>query len=282
MSELLYDPVPPSDELFSLEKTDLVIEELERMVDGERILIREAKRYPFDIVAAEMISKSFALARSITTLVRNGFPDEAAGMSRSLYEMSLYLRYITAERGSQHEKTMKFIQFDTNSRGFYFHLIEKDLLSDKDRADIEQFMADKNIPDDPTLITKHWSGMRNFILDTAKASHPLDPTFITQRQRMKEKGLAYQYTSAFVHCTQPGIDRYCQHPGEAIAVWRGVMRTDTSVNACMAVHLQLRAIIRYCFYGMNHKFIPQYDPNLLKYIAPLEMDESGAEAIGLI
>jgi len=85
------------DPAFSFEATITFVDSLQQCINDLSIFTRRGDYYTFDFVAGEAIAKAFTLCRAVVVLVQNGFPDEAFALCRSLFELSVYLRYITRE-----------------------------------------------------------------------------------------------------------------------------------------------------------------------------------------
>jgi hypothetical protein len=63
-----------------------------------------------DVAMLTLLSKSLALARSTVWLVQGGFDEEAFGLSRSLLELAMTLRYITNGRNPE-VRAKRFVHF---------------------------------------------------------------------------------------------------------------------------------------------------------------------------
>jgi hypothetical protein len=238
---------------FSLSGTIAFIDGLEKTVNDLRIHTRRSDMYPFDTVAGEMLSKAFALSRASILLVQNGYPDEAFGLCRSLYECSIYLRYITQQKEKRDERASKFLQFGVTSKAFWFDLLDKNSpLTQAEREDIERYKAENRIPDDPKRITQPWSEVRKLIEKVSKEQHPTDADDSTEAFRLKEKAISYTDTSSYVHCTQPGLNAYTFEWKEPIIVRRSrSVKPNTALKVCMVIQVHLRAVARYCLFGME-------------------------------
>jgi hypothetical protein len=237
----------------SIESAIECIDTVEKTINELAIFTRRLDIYPFDTVAGEMLAKGIALARSAILLIQQGYPDEAFGICRSLYECCIYLRYITGERDQLEERSMAFIEFGVKSKAFWFHLLDKgSSLSQEERQDIERYKLDNNIPDDPKVITRPWSGIYQIVEKISKKSHPLDADDSTEALRDKQRAIAYTDTSSYVHCTQPGVNSYSYGWKEPILVKKAQnAQTATAVKTFMVIHVHLRELLRYCLFGMN-------------------------------
>lgn len=247
------------DPAFSFEATIALVDSLQQNINDLSIFTRRLDYYTFDVVAGEAIAKAFSLCRAVIVLVQNGFPDEAFALCRSLFELSVYLRYITREPGLLQERSMDFIRFGVSAKGFWADLLDKsDSLTDAQRAEIERYKAENNIPDDPKLVTQPWSGVRGFVKTYSKLPHPTDVTDSDEKTRDKDRAISYTDASSYVHCTQPGLDRYAYDWRESIQLPKMNGQNSSNISKiCMVIHVHLRAIVRFSLYGL--KVVPLDD-----------------------
>ncbi|HEY1808071.1 MAG TPA: DUF5677 domain-containing protein [Acidobacteriaceae bacterium] len=248
MSQIASDDVR-----FSLDATTARVDRFEKAVDDLQIHTRRPDIYPFDCVAGELLAKAFALSRAAIVLIQSGYPEEAFGLCRSLYESAMYLRYITSKAEQRDRRARDFLEFGVTSKAFWFDLLNRSSnLTSEERADIERYKAENRIPDDPKRITQPWSGVRKIIEKVSREPHPADEVNSTEAYRDKERAIAYTDTSAYVHCTQPGVNSYSYDWKEQIQMKRiPVIRTNAAQKACMLIQVQLPSIIRYCLLGMQ-------------------------------
>lgn len=246
------DPISPQEHPSSLDATIAAVNSLEKTVNDLSIYTRRGDVYLFDSVAGEIICKAFALARSAILLVENGYPDEAFGLCRSLYESAIYLRYITQDPDQRDERAMAFLMFGVTSKAFWFSLLaEGSTLSDAQLEEIKRYKAENQIPDDPKIITRPWSGMYRMIETVSKQSHPTDADTSTEMLRTKQKAIAYTDTSCYVHCTQPGLDNYSYAWKEPILVRKSSERPRMAQKTCILIQDYLKEIVRYSLFGLN-------------------------------
>lgn len=244
---------PQDDKRFSLESTINEVDGLEREINDFRILTRRLDIYPFDTVAGELLGKSFALARAAIVLLEQGFPDEAFGCCRTLYEAAIYLRYITKDSECMHERATAFLKFGRDSKAFWFQLLKSSgSLAAEELEEMERYVKENEIPDDSKIITRPWSGMWRLIEKISLESHPLDAPSSSKELRDKQRAFAYTDTSSYVHCTQPSVNHYAFDWKEPISIMkpsRGA--AGNAAKACLAIQVHLREIVRYCLFGMN-------------------------------
>jgi hypothetical protein len=244
---------PQDDEQFSLELTIEEVDGLEREINDFRILTRRADIYPFDTVAGELLGKSFALARAAILLIEQGFPDEAFGLCRSLYEAAIYLRYVTKDSECMHERATAFLKFGRDSKAFWAQLLKSSgSLTAEEIEEIDQYITENEIPDDPKIITRPWSGVWKLIEKISVESHPLDAPSSSKELRDKQRAFAYTDTSSYVHCTQPSLNHYALDWKELISIGRPSRgAAGNASKACLAIQVHLREIVRYCLFGMK-------------------------------
>jgi hypothetical protein len=166
---------PSSEVQFSLESTIKAANELEKDINNRQLITRPFDQHPFDIVACELLAKAFALSRSAILLVEHGFSDEAFGLCRSIYESAMYLRYITRDSSKLDERALAFLKFGRDSKAFWLHILKDSAaLTPDELKEMEDYAADNEIPTDPKIMMRPWSGVKDMIRTTSQESHPLD------------------------------------------------------------------------------------------------------------
>jgi hypothetical protein len=143
------------------------------------------------------------------------------------------------------EKTVNDLQIFTRRLDFY----PFDTVAERD--DIERYKRENKIPDDPKRITQPWSGVRRLIERASKEPHPIDPDDSTEAFRDRQRAIAYTDTSAYVHCTQPGLNAYSYGWKEPIRIKGPHAAASIASKACFVLQVQLREIVRYCLFGMG-------------------------------
>jgi Family of unknown function (DUF5677) len=241
----------PEDQFLSIDATIEQIEFLQKTINDLSIYTRRLDRYPFDTVAGEIVAKAFALSRSAILLAQNGFPDEAFGMCRSLYESAIYLRYITQDPSERDIRSRAFLDFGVTSKAFWFEMLSKSSITQEEREEAERYKAENEIPDDPKRVTQPWSGVRRLVERISKEPHPSDLDDSTQDLREKEKAIGYTDTSSYVHCTQPGLNSYTYRWKEPILLPRSSRANSSAQKTCMLIRVHLVEIIRYSLFGMG-------------------------------
>jgi len=190
------------------------------------------------------MAKAFALSRAAIHLVEQGYSDEAFGLCRSIYEISIYLRYLTSDRDQCAKRSTDFLKFGVTSKAFWMDLLERSTsITEEEREDIQRYKMENRIPDDPKRITQPWSGVWRMIEKISKDPHPIDPYSSTPEMREKGKAIAYTDSSSYVHCTQPGVNSYAYEEYEPILIRKETGTTDTAIKTSMVIQFHLREII---------------------------------------
>jgi hypothetical protein len=246
----------------SLPATISQVYSLEERINARGIYTRRMDLYPFDTVAGEMIAKAFAICRSAIVLLQSGYPDEAFGLCRSLYECSIYLRYITSDTEKRDELSRKFLEFGVTSKAFWFELLDKSpTLAAEQREDVIRYKAENQIPNDSRAMFAPWSGVKELARTVSKAPHPTDAEDSTEGIRDKQRAIAYTDTSCYVHCTQPGLNTYTHDWKEPIQTQHPYTpSTNTIQKTCMVIQVHLPEIIKYCLYGMQAESLEDLKP----------------------
>jgi Family of unknown function (DUF5677) len=246
----------------SVRATTRRLKALEKNINSRRIFPRALDLYPFDTVAGEMLGKAFAICRAALVLIKNGFPDEAFSLCRSLYECSTYLRYITCDIEKRDERSRKFLEFGVTSKAFWYSLLDKSsTLTDSEREDAARYKDENQIPDDPRTMFAPWSGERKLGEKVSAAQHPIDADDSTATTRENHRALAFTDTSCYVHCTQPGLNTFSHEWRAPFQIVRSYApSTNTPEKVCMVIQVTLPEIVRYCLYGMDVEALENLKP----------------------
>ncbi len=248
------------------------VSKLEKIVSRAAIYPRNANKVAFDSMALQSISKGFALARAILLLIERGFPDEAYGLSRSLVECNVGLRYITAVPDEQEKRTREFIYYDETEQNYWLGQARQHLSDPTQRQEIESSSLAKELDAkqlDPKDAFRHWSSDRAFVRETMLRDHPLDGTTNPLRQRNMAYAVDYHAPSAYVHCSQRGLNNYFHDPAWVYAVEkrRSTLVNDTAPKALFIACQYLHSILCYAFLGLNLDRPPEIDKLFAKMIA---------------
>jgi|ERR1019366_1177695 hypothetical protein len=248
------------------------VSKLEKIVSNTEIYPRDANKIAFDSMALQTISKGFALARAALLLIENDFPDEAYGLSRSLVECSVGLRYITAAPEKQEPRTKEFIYYDETERNYWLvqartYLSDPALLQEIESSRLARELDAKQL--DPKDAFRHWSSHRAFIWEAMTQDHPLDGTTNTPQQRKMAFAVDYHAPSQYVHCSQRGLDNYFHDPAWVYSAEkrRGTIVDNTAPKALFIICEYLHSILCYAFFGLNLDRPPEIGKLFAKVIA---------------
>jgi len=215
------------------------------------IMKRVEKRYPFDSVADEVLSKTFALARSVMLLIENDLSEEAFGVARSIVECALNLRWITAEPKEVQARAFRFVRYGITVKNFWYWWVKARYPNGAMTDDADAYAKAWNLVEDGSGVFKHWSGEKQFTRTASELKHPLDADHQTKEDHAAKRAHDYFHPSCFVHCSQPGVDSYFS---ETVAFEIHRHKADPRGFAGSAIFIcntYLHELIVYATYGMN-------------------------------
>jgi hypothetical protein len=221
-------------------------------VEGTDFYPRARHRNAFDTVASSMMSKAVALARSCIVLLKANQPDEAFGLSRSLVECALILRYITSDQALLSERAADFVGFSFEYKNLWLHHARNLYAGQPDEDKIERYAKRWRLTGDPKQAKKHWSKLRAFTWDAQALVHPLDDPALDLGYREKQYAVDYTQTCQWVHCSQPGLDNYVPSEGASfhfIGSSEEFGNPRRTVLYILVNHLYL--VLRFALYGMQ-------------------------------
>lgn len=235
-----------------IEKVQAYVRDAEAVLNGIGIFPRTLTHYPFDRVALEILSKSFALAKSCLLLLVSGYPDEAFGLSRSLVECAINLRYLTQDETKLNSRTDEFIQYLKADKSYWMHYALQNVSAGPKEQRIREHGRLLDVEPDPKAARRHWSGSGGFVWGIMTDDHPLDGTHISEKSRKATYAVEYHYASSFVHCSQPALDNYCPDEKEPFRVLTSTGEFRRSGQPTLFNVLDnLHSVIAYALFGMN-------------------------------
>jgi hypothetical protein len=101
-------PKPSKETSAKVRQVSRVLNRVQSYLDAQYFHPRRGSY--LDATVLTLLSKSLALARSTVCLVQSGFDEEAFGVSRSLLELAMTLRYITNGRNPE-ARAKRFVDF---------------------------------------------------------------------------------------------------------------------------------------------------------------------------
>jgi hypothetical protein len=235
-----------------IEKIRAYVTSVEVELNNLQIIPRTLIRYPFDTIALQLVSKAVALSRSCLSLLDSGFPDEACGLSRSLVELSLTLRYLTQDPETRDEQTDKFIRYTDADKAYWMYQVLQGAPDATMQQKIFDHAKELGIVPDAKSAFRHWSGEGNFSWYTFNIDHPLDGPNASELAKKQSYAVEYKHLSTFVHCTQPGLDNYI--PKEESQFRVGTSSGEYVQPSQLTLFIVLRYLhcsITYALFGMN-------------------------------
>lgn len=251
------------------------VAKLEKVISDMQLYPRNIKEVAFDSMALQCISKAFALARAALLLIEKEFADEAYGLSRSLVECAVGLRYITADPALQEARTKEFIFYDETERNYWLgqarlYITDPVALQRIESSRIAQELDAKRL--DPKDAFRHWSSHRAFIWEAMTGAHPLDGQTNTLQHRKVAFAVDYHAPSQYVHCSQRGLDNYFHEPAWVYTVdgRRGSVVDNTAPKALFVLCQYLHETVCYALFGINVDRPKAVNTLFAKVIAKLE------------
>ncbi len=235
-----------------IEKIRAYIDETKSILNALEIYPRTVQYYPFDAVASELISKAFALSSACISLIPL-FPEEAFGLSRSLVECSVTLRYLTARPEEQWKRARRFLDYQHAMACFWFAQTFAKAQGTEEKERKRRHGEELGLTPDDKLVRKHWSGEDQFVWNSAvDIQHPLDDASLLREHKRDMYSLDYRQTSNYVHCSQPGIENYFPALGAAFRVGNSTgeyYQPGPRVLLTIVVYLYLSIV--YALFGLG-------------------------------
>lgn len=200
--------MPHPDNSNEIEKVRAYVTIVEDEVNRMNIVPRSLDQSVFDSVALAALSKMFALARACLALLDADLPDEACGLSRSLVECAVNLRYLTQDPTRQDNRSVEFAKYAIADKSYWLHHALQQFGGTPEEQGIREHAQEMDIDADTRTASRHWSASRAFVWTTTVGDHPLDGPTNTEPHRRVSYAVDYHHTSSFVHCAQPALDNY--------------------------------------------------------------------------
>jgi Family of unknown function (DUF5677) len=208
-----------------------------------------------------MTSKSVALARSCIILLKADQADEAYGLSRSVVECALILRYITSDPALQADRAKQFVLFSFEYKNVWIYHARNQFAGRPEAAEVERHAKEWNLSGDPKKAKQHWSRLRGFTWDAQSLVHPLDGPAFDVGFKEKQYAVDYFQTCQWVNCSQPALDNYV--PDEA-APFRFIKSSDEfgrpGHSVLFTLVNYLHSVMCYAFYGLGISRPKDLDP----------------------
>jgi hypothetical protein len=241
-----------------IKKVSRFVRTAESEINRLGIYPRSPWMYPFDIVSLATVSKAIALSKACLKLLNTGLPDEAFGLSRSIVECAINLRFMTAEWEPLDTRVRNYVKHHLADKAFWAHHCLELFAGKPEEKEIREYMDAEGIVPDTKPASRHWSGEKGFVRGTMIIDHPLDGSITTERKKISYAADYFQ-TSTFVHCSLPAVDNYFVEEATPFQVSTSTNLHETSRSTLFTVFLYLQSTIIYALFGMNTDRPPKLD-----------------------
>ncbi|HEY1901429.1 MAG TPA: DUF5677 domain-containing protein [Terracidiphilus sp.] len=182
-------------------------------LDSKGIWVIEPYARLYDSIAFSTLNKAYRLSQACLHLIDKGFSDEAYGLSRSVLECAINLRYLILNQDEIDLRSNNFLDFFHAERKHFLELCRTQI-KDKDalarietRAKSEG--VDKRWSDPRKRRISDWKKLESHDWDGFKIvtqPHPLDADLNHRCQILRHYSTAYRASSAMVHCSIRALD----------------------------------------------------------------------------
>jgi hypothetical protein len=250
------------------------LQSVQNIVQGFKLFSR---RHVFDLSVLGLLSKAFSISNAALILIESGHSEEAYGLSRSLVECAMNLRYLTLleDRLERENRAWKFAKFFHKEKRYWLYQAKQWITDASALAEMDKYAAESGVVPDSKAASEHWSGFKNFVWECVNMNHPLDDPTYSLATRKIEYAIEYHATSAFVHCSQASIEHLLP-PEDWIYVPELKPSGDTGQAAQRALFIILRYVhvsTRYAMFGMeieNTRSLDEEFKNTLAALEPVE------------
>ena len=280
-----------------LRKLNGLLNKVHSYIDAQRFYPRE--RTYLDATVLMLLSKSLALARSTTCLVRNGFNEEAFASSRILLELALNLRYITNGR-SPELRAKRFVHFVAKIKmewgrkavehfAFPPGALRTGMPSYKDFQSLERKFPKQSWTQ---ASNKHSKGIWTMAMEPDRfekmpmldrAGKPVldkrgKPRFRPLNWE-KDYKVIYFWTSQYVHVTIDSLDNHTALPGKPFRVFTQgtrppLRRTDFGDMALFNTTLYIHRILLAGFRALGHPYPDELSRPIMAFVGAFVQEKS--------
>jgi len=270
-------PKPSKETTAKVQQVSKVLNLVQSYLDGQCFYPRRESY--LDATVLTLLSKSLALARSTVCLVKGGFDEEAFGVSRSLLELAMTLRYITNGRNPE-ARAKRFVHFvakikmDWGRKAIEFFSFPASAIR-KDMATYKKFQSmERKFPKLgwQQASKKHAKGIWTMAMepDRYEKVPVLDKSgkpVLNKRGKPKLKPLnwaldykvMYFWESQYVHVTIDSLDNHAAIPGRPFVAYTQGSRTsrrktDFGDLALFNTVTNMHKILLAGFRGLGHSY----------------------------
>lgn len=244
--------MPAVDNLKEVNGVRAYMQALQKEIAGLKVYPRTFDRYPFDHVGLAFVSKAFSISNALLALLECGFADEAFGLSRSLMECALTLRFLTQDESKLNQRTLDYSRFEIKDKQYWMHyalqLAAGETMEQKIRDRGKQF----DLTEDAKGAQKHWSGKDGFAWKVNLDDHPLDNATSTELVKKSTYAVEYHGTSSYVHCYSPALNNFLPSKRTPFEIRESTGEWHNSSQVALFILLSyLHSCVAYALFGMN-------------------------------
>ena len=250
-----YDVVMPAiDNQGELDRVRSYMQGLQQEISKLGIHPRSFAASPFDHIGLALVSKAFSISNAVLILLDAGFAEEAFGLSRSLVECALTLRFLTQDQNKLQQRTWDYAQFEVIDKQYWMHYALKHVAGQPAEQEIRDYAKRFDLEDDPSGSRTHWSGMDRFAWRVNLDDHPLDNAANTELAKKSGYAVEYHATSSFVHCFSPVVNNFLPSEGVPFEVKESSRQCERPSQATLFILISyLHSCVAYALFGMNEE-----------------------------
>jgi hypothetical protein len=199
-----------------MEKADRLAEFIDLVQhDVERRGIVPRTAFTLDAVLLALLSKGLTVGKAVCTLVENGFPEEAFGLSRTLIDIFFTVRYI-ANRDS-FARADQYVKFSYKSREGWWKIAQKHFSGLKLREPDAELLEEARKYPNPHW----WTGRRDHTKHIACEQDTHEVAAATGKPVTFEADyeIMYKWTSEYAHVNVRALNSHTTAPGDKFVVW---------------------------------------------------------------
>jgi hypothetical protein len=243
------------------------IGEWKKSLDALGIWVIEPNARLYDSIAFSLLNKAFKLSKACVRLAEEGYTDEAYGISRSIFECALNLRYMTLNPEEICARTNNYLDFFHAEREHFLELLRKYLTDKAALNDIERRARaeridslwgngrPKHVIDWKVIEGREWTGWK-----VVTEKHPLDDELNRRCALQRFYAVFWRASSAMVHCSVRSLDNNFAVGAFAFKVGENT-RThyDHSFEPLLITVFCLYLTVRYALFGANIDSTEEFD-----------------------
>jgi hypothetical protein len=249
-------------------------------LDSKGIWVIEPHARLYDSIAFSTLNKAYRLSQACVHLIEAGFSDEAYGLSRSVLECAINLRYLTLNPNEIDLRSNNFLNFFHAERKHFLELCRSQI-KDRDTLDRIESLAksegvDKMWSDPRKRRISDWKKLESHDWDGFKIvteAHPLDPDLDGRCPILMHYSTAYRAASAMVHCSIRALDNNFAISSFQYKVADGLKTNyDHRFEPLMTVVVGTYLSVKYALFGVGldraetEEFDKQFDTCCAKLV----------------